>query len=441
MVRHITAADPDAHVWNREVWVYCSMDGNLQDYGEESWTYAYMDGYHVFSTTDMVNWVDHGEIFHSRDVPWGPPGWMWAPSAAWNGKFGAEAMYYLYYPHKDWSGTWRIGVATGPTPAGPFKDIGKPIDQVVGIDPLLFIDDDKQAYLYYNSANVVKMKDNLIEVAETPRKVEYGADAIPESMRFEEGSYMHKAGNLYYYSYSNWEAMNTTAYYGIGTSPYGPFTWKGALAGKKSGSQDHHSIIKFKGVWYYFYHMDTPRSEKKKLGWSGHRRIACYDKLFYNPDNSIRMMNPSYFIVNCGGDQYKAKDGTMYQWDMWASGSATSHNTAEITGTVDPVLYQTTRSGNAFAYAIPLVNGKYKIIMQFAETYHNAAGRRKFHINIEGKRIFSNIDVFAIVGKNKAFEMLQTVNVADNELNIEFTTVVDKAFISAMRITPTALYG
>jgi hypothetical protein len=96
--------------------VYCSKDANLKNYGL-SWQdgrYDYMDGYHLLSTTNMVDWVDHGEIFHSRSVGWGPSGWMWAPTAAWNGKSGNAAKYYLYFPHKDWEGTklvflcWRL---------------------------------------------------------------------------------------------------------------------------------------------------------------------------------------------------------------------------------------------------------------------------------------------------------------------------------------------
>jgi len=100
MVSHVSSADPDAHVWDDTVWVYTSTDGNLREHGysgdsTDPWTYAYMDGYHVFSSTDMINWQDHGEVFHSRDVAWGGDGWMWAPGAA-----RRDGTYYLYYPHK-----------------------------------------------------------------------------------------------------------------------------------------------------------------------------------------------------------------------------------------------------------------------------------------------------------------------------------------------------
>ena len=101
------AADPDVHVWDGVVWMYCSQDRTV-DSAVHRHHYDAMDGYHVFSSTDMINWTDHGEIFHSRDVDWGwdDGGFMWAPGAA-----RKDGTYYLYYPHKDKEGKWRIGVA------------------------------------------------------------------------------------------------------------------------------------------------------------------------------------------------------------------------------------------------------------------------------------------------------------------------------------------
>jgi arabinoxylan arabinofuranohydrolase len=414
------------------------MDGNLREHGlgPNDWTYAHMDGYRAYSTTDMVNWVDHGEIFHSRNVGWGPAGWMWAPAAAWNGKTGSEAKYFLYFPHKDWEGVWRVGVATGPTPTGPFTDTG-PMQKVVGIDPHVFIDTDNQAYLYYNDAMVVKLKPNLIEVAEEPRQIEYGASSREAKFNFEEGSFMHKRGNTYYYSYSNWHGGDTTAYYATGSSPYGPFEWKGALSGKKSGSQDHHSIIRFKGNWYYFYHQDTSWKEKEQLQWYGQRRIACYTRLYFKWDGSIRFVTPSSFLTNSGGPMHASTTGNLYQWDMWySSGNSAIGGTSDfISGTSDVVLYQTYRFGRSFSYNIPLANENYLVTLKFAETYHNSAGARTFNVDLEGSRAISDLDVFAIAGgKNKAYDIVRQVRVTDNELNIDFNGNIDTAMISGIKV-------
>jgi beta-xylosidase len=284
LVRNHGAADPDVQVWDGVVWVYCSQDHQKQE-GDKG-TYDSMDGYHVFSSSDLVNWTDHGEVLHSRDVDWGIErgGWMWAPGAA-----RKDGKYYLYYPHKDKKENWRIGVAVADAPQGPFKDIGHPIEGIGGIDPKIFIDDDGQAYIYNNSAIVAKLKPNMIELAEEPRKINYAPEDVlkDEVRRFCEGSYMHKKDGVYYYSYTNWKNKEFQGFYAMGKSPYGPFEWKGEMAPHPSGAQDHHSIIEFKGQWYYFYHIAIKDYPVKK---DGQGRIACFDKLYYNEDGTIQMV-------------------------------------------------------------------------------------------------------------------------------------------------------
>jgi len=278
-----SAADPDVQVYDNTVWVYCSQDRKMDSLVHKN-HYDAMDGYHVFSSKDMVTWTDHGEILHSTDVSWAKGGFLWAPgSARKNGK------YYLYYPLKDKENRWKIGVAIGNTPAGPFKDTGKPIDGIGGIDPKVFIDDDGQAYIYSNSAIMAKLQPNMIELDGPVRKIVYGTPEIMtgESTRFSEGSYMHKRNGKYYYSYTSLKNPINHGMYAMGDSPYGPFEFKGAMAPKPNGAQDHHSIIEFKGQWYYFYHigLKTLPQYKESQG-----RIVSFDKLFYNPDGTIQMI-------------------------------------------------------------------------------------------------------------------------------------------------------
>ena len=65
-VTHIFTADPSAHVWeDGRLYVYASHD-IFPPRGCD-----YMDRYHVFSTDNMIDWTDHGEILHSGQVPWG----------------------------------------------------------------------------------------------------------------------------------------------------------------------------------------------------------------------------------------------------------------------------------------------------------------------------------------------------------------------------------
>lgn len=70
-------ADPSAHVWDDgRLYVYASHDMEVPVGCDR------MDRYHVFSTTDMKNWTDHGEIMNSATVKaqtgLGIDGFMWA---------------------------------------------------------------------------------------------------------------------------------------------------------------------------------------------------------------------------------------------------------------------------------------------------------------------------------------------------------------------------
>ena len=66
IITSIFTADPSAHVWG---------DGKLYVYASHDMDPArgcdLMDRYHVFSTEDMVTWVDEGEILNSSEVSWG----------------------------------------------------------------------------------------------------------------------------------------------------------------------------------------------------------------------------------------------------------------------------------------------------------------------------------------------------------------------------------
>src|SRR3954462_501382 len=78
-IKSMYTADPSAHVW---------ADGRLYVYPSHDIAPArgadLMDQYHVFSTADMVNWTDHGEILRASQVSWGRAegGFMWAPDCA-----------------------------------------------------------------------------------------------------------------------------------------------------------------------------------------------------------------------------------------------------------------------------------------------------------------------------------------------------------------------
>ena len=282
IITHIYTADPSAHVWK---------DGRLYLYPSHDIFPArgcdLMDKYHVFSTDDMVNWTDHGEIVNADMVKWGRPegGFMWAPDAAYkNGK------YYFYFPHPSESNvapSWKVGVAVSDYPDRDFKVLDEPMkapDGYVGgwdmIDPCVFIDDDGTPYLYYGGGSnlcMARMKENMIELAEPLKKVKGLKD-------FHEGAWVHKYNGKYYLSYADNFPEANRMHYAMSDSPMGPWEYKGMILAANSCAMTHGSIVEYKGEWFLFYHTSD-------LSHKNEYRSVAVDKLYYNPDGTIRLVS------------------------------------------------------------------------------------------------------------------------------------------------------
>jgi Malectin domain len=144
------------------------------------------------------------------------------------------------------------------------------------------------------------------------------------------------------------------------------------------------------------------------------------------------------FATNAGGPTYVAMDGTIYQADAFYTGGQVAYIPATITGTTDPNLYDTERYGNTFSYNITLPNGTYTVTLKFAEIYWNQAGKRIFNVSVQGNPAISNLDIFTSAGgKDKAYDVpIPNVIVTNGMLSISFTTVADKAKVSAIEVVP-----
>jgi len=159
-------ADPSARVFGDKVYIYPSHDIKATPgHGRAGW--FNMADYHVFSSSNLTDWTDHGVIVSQNKVAWVDSNAyaMWAPDCIErNGK------YYFYFPAPFKAGLGRgnaVGVAIADKPYGPFVPEPMPIKGVLGIDPNVFMDKDGQAYLYWAQGNIfgAKLKDNMLELA------------------------------------------------------------------------------------------------------------------------------------------------------------------------------------------------------------------------------------------------------------------------------------
>ncbi|WP_243373472.1 malectin domain-containing carbohydrate-binding protein [Geotalea sp. SG265] len=139
------------------------------------------------------------------------------------------------------------------------------------------------------------------------------------------------------------------------------------------------------------------------------------------------------FATNSGGPDFTSSNGTLYKADTYYSGGSISKTTTAIAGTTDDTLYQTRRIGSC-SYKIPVPNGNYSVTLKFAETYYSAAGQRYFNVNMEGIKVLNQLDVYALVGKNTAYDVTIPVSVSDGVLNIDFISVKGSAMIEALNV-------
>jgi len=314
LVEHIYTADPSAHVFDGKIYIYPSHDIDAGIPFNDDGDHFGMEDYHVLSmATPDSPAVDHGVVLHVNDVPWAERQ-MWAPDAA-----RKDGTYFLYFPAKRADGIFQIGVATSSSPSGPFSAEPEPIRGSYSIDPAVFEDGDGEFYMYFGGIwggqlqkyrnneyaekhkeplagepalgpRVARLGRDLKQFAEPPREVQILDErgnpllAGDNDRRYFEGPWMHKYQGLYYFSYSTGDTHYIC--YATGTSPYGPFTYRGRILTPVIGWTSHHSICEIDSKWYLFYH-DSVLSRGVT-----HLRSVKMTELSYDDAGRINTIHP-----------------------------------------------------------------------------------------------------------------------------------------------------
>ena len=315
----IFTADPSAHAWDDgKIYIYASHDM------DPARGCDLMDRYHVFSSEDMINWTDEGEILRSDDVSWGRPegGFMWAPDCAYK-----NGVYYFYFPHPSetrWNDTWRIGVATSKSPAKDFVEQGY-IEGLGGfamIDPCVLVDDDGKAYIYTGGGSRcqgAELNDDMVSL-KSPSVDMTGLED------FHEATWVFKRNGIYYLTYSDNLNGKNQMRYAISDKPLGPWEYKGIFLEPTGCDTSHGSVVEYKNQWYLFYH-------NCDISGRGNLRSVCIDCLYFNDDGTIKTVVQTKKdgiksvgnapVINPDMKKYTADDGIFFNIDGGEGGRAT----------------------------------------------------------------------------------------------------------------------
>ena len=294
-------ADPSPLVVGDTLFLYTSHDASpedIPDENEKSSAGFFMYDWLLWSTTDMVNWTEHGAVASLKDFPWrSRENGAWAiQTVERNGK------YYLYAPLHGHG----IGVLVADSPYGPFKDpLGKPLvwDQSnwYDIDPSVYTDDDGQAYMYWGNPHTfwAKLNDDMTSIkieAGVPEADASGTTArgasvtgvtkLPHIPNYQEGPWFYKRNGHYYLGFASTccpEALG----YAMSDKPTGPWQWKGYIMKPTQRDRGNHpGICDYKGHSYVFgqnydlMHLDTYVHHE--------RRSVSATETTYNADGTIQ---------------------------------------------------------------------------------------------------------------------------------------------------------
>ena len=302
-------ADPSPLVVGDTLFLYTSHDASpedIPDLNEKNSAGFFMYDWLLWSTTDMVNWTEHGAVASLKEFKWrSRENGAWAIQTV-----ERDGKYYLYAPLHGHG----IGVLVADTPYGPFRDpLGEPLvwqkEHWDDIDPSVFTDDDGQAYMYWGNPQTycIKLNKDMIstqgdilvlnpadgvmrpvkeEGAKIDLKVPYSQKANWAVQHYQEGPWFYKRNGHYYMSYATTccpEALG----YAMSDSPTGPWKWKNYIMRPTERDRGNHpGICDFKGHSYVFgqdydmMHLETFVHHE--------RRSVSASEITYQPDGTIQ---------------------------------------------------------------------------------------------------------------------------------------------------------
>ncbi len=302
-------ADPSPMVVGDTLFLYTSHDASpedIPDANEKNSAGFFMYDWLLWSTTDMVNWTEHGAVASLKEFSWrSRENGAWAiQTVERNGK------YYLYAPLHGHG----IGVLVADSPYGPFKDpLGQPLvwqkEHWDDIDPSVWIDDDGQAYMFWGNPQTycVKLNEDMIStkgdiyvlnpkdgmmrpVKEEGAKINLRVSGREKSTwavkHYQEGPWFYKRNGHYYMGFASTCCPEGLGY-AMSDSPLGPWKEQNYLMAPTQRDRGNHpGIADFKGHSYLFgqdydlMHLETFQHHE--------RRSVNGTEITYNADGTIQ---------------------------------------------------------------------------------------------------------------------------------------------------------
>ncbi|WBB80443.1 family 43 glycosylhydrolase [Micromonospora sp. WMMD882] len=392
LIGHKFGADGFGFVHDGRVYLYLTND--TQGYAPDPVTgvspginYGDINQITVLSSTDLVNWTDHGEVPVA-----GPNGVApftnnsWAPGMA-KKVVNGEEKFFLYYAN----GGGSSNVITGASPLGPWTsertstliDGRTPgaSDVAWKFDPAPLVDSDGQAYLYFGGGpastsmppaerfnnpkniRVIRLGDDMVTTEGT-------AAVVDAPVAFEAAQVFERDGK-YYLSYSSHFGGNDfggnqtplPGYPGGGQIGYlisdDPMSWpketyagvlfpnQSQFFGSGTGGNNHQSVFEYEGRHYFTYHAPTLNKRINGNTTQGYRSPHIQE-LAFNADGTIRQVVGTYAGVEQvrDFDPYRVFEAETFGWSKGVATAKTDGGSAQFGATAPNLVVRDVDNGD-----------------------------------------------------------------------------------------------
>ena len=151
------------------------------------------------------------------------------------------------------------------------------------------------------------------------------------------------------------------------------------------------------------------------------------------------------YRVNAGGGTVSATNGPDWtgNWQQYHSGSTSTFDTSDSitldssvpSGTPTDVFQSEVYSDQQWSFSDNVQSGQeYEVRLYFAEIFHTEDGLRAFDVAVEDSQVLNDHDIHTDVGHDVGVVKSHTVTPSDGTIDIDLTTEVDNAKISAIEI-------
>ncbi|TDN91672.1 family 43 glycosylhydrolase [Microbacterium sp. BK668] len=379
LIGHKFGADGFGFVDKGRVYMY--MTNDTQGYAPNPLTgvspsinYGNINQITLISSTDLVNWVDHGEIQVAGPTGVAPfTNNSWAPGMAKKVVNGKE-KYFLYYAN----GGGSSNVLTGDSPVGPWVSertstlINSSTPGAQGVswlfDPAPLVDDDGKSYLYFGGGpastsfpaaerfnnpkniRVIQLGDDMVSTQ--------GTAAVVDAPVAFEAAQVFKRGDKYYLSYSSHfggtdfggNQTPLPGYPGGGQIGYmisdDPMSWpkekyagvlfpnQSQFFGAGTGGNNHQSVFEYEGKYYFTYHAPTLNKRINGNTTQGYRSPHI-EELSFNADGTAKQVVGTYQGVQQvrDFDPYRVFEAETFGWSKGVATAKTSGASTEFGAT------------------------------------------------------------------------------------------------------------